>query len=449
MKSDRFIILLAISLLLVFSCGESYDLISEPSGDTGSADFSMYVALGNSLTAGVQSGVIKEDFQRYSYPNLIAGQAGISSFEQPLVSHPGLGTGLMELTSISPLTLETSNPTGVPQNVALARPYNNLGIPGITSYDLYNAINATTNFAYLNTGTGDNPLIDLILRNTSADPAVALTCVKAALALNPTFITIWIGNNDALAAAVYGSTANLIPSAVLQGNLAITITDITGTAKIVLANIPDVTTIPFVNTYPPYILDPDTGELLIVNGSPVLYVGAQPTDKILLTAKDYIAAGYGLPASLPGGTGLPLPDGVVLTSSEIAAISAHVDDLNDIIDAIAAQNNIPVVDMNSIFNDIYINGFHYAGQTYTAEFITGGLFSLDGIHPTSKGYGIVANEFIKVINNSYGADIPLVDINELPGIPLPSLGKGSLKDINIFSLIDSEAFKNVRKLFGN
>jgi hypothetical protein len=43
------------------------------------------------------------------------------------------------------------------------------------------------------------------------------------------------------------------------------------------------------------------------------------------------------------------------------------------------------------------------------------FFSLDGIHPTSQGYGIIANEFIKAVNTKYNASIPLVDVSTIPG----------------------------------
>jgi hypothetical protein len=53
-------------------------------------DFTRYVALGDSLTGGVSSNGSVVTFQANSYPALIARQAGISGFQQPLVSEPGL-----------------------------------------------------------------------------------------------------------------------------------------------------------------------------------------------------------------------------------------------------------------------------------------------------------------------------------------------------------------------
>ena len=55
----------------------------------------------------------------------------------------------------------------------------------------------------------------------------------------------------------------------------------------------------------------------------------------------------------------------------------------------------------------------------TADYVKGGVFSLDGVHPTSKGQGLIANEFIRVMNSRIGTNIPYVDIGTLPGIPAP------------------------------
>ncbi|MGB5529297.1 MAG: hypothetical protein WBQ32_04940, partial [Ignavibacteriaceae bacterium] len=55
------------------------------------------------------------------------------------------------------------------------------------------------------------------------------------------------------------------------------------------------------------------------------------------------------------------------------------------------------------------------GITFTSDFITGNTYSLDGVHPTTQGYGIVANAFIETINEKYGASIPFINLATLPG----------------------------------
>jgi len=453
MKLCRYILVSILAAVLIFSCGEGDKLITKPTGDTGSADFTRYVALGNSLTAGVQSGVMMQQFQYSSYPFLIANQVN-TSFEQPLISYPGVGTGLMQLVQLEPLNIEVKLPTGQPLNIEYELPYNNLGIPGITSYDIYNAYNANSTLSAIQ-GGASNPLVDLVLRNQITDPGLALTPVKAAIALNPTFVTLWIGNNDALGAVVYGSTDKLVPvNQVFIPNFTATIQNLKQVedVKIIAANIPDVSVIPYVNTIPPYILDPITNQPILDNeGNPITYLGVSPNDKVLLSAITYINQGIGIPSNLPGvnGTDIPLPESLYLTPSEIETIQDHVNSLNAAITTITSNYEIPVVDIKGLLNDIKQNGYEHAGQKYSTEFITGKLFSLDGVHPSSAGYGIVANEFIKVINQEYNADIPYIDVNSLPGVPLPSLDKSSPKKINIYELINNnpKVFDNLKEIF--
>ena len=40
----------------------------------------------------------------------------------------------------------------------------------------------------------------------------------------------------------------------------------------------------------------------------------------------------------------------------------------------------------------------------------GGLFSLDGLHPTNTGYGLLANKFIDTMNASLKTTIPDVNV---------------------------------------
>ena len=97
--------------------------------NTGSADFSSYVALGDSLTQGFSNGGVFAGVQVNSYPALIAQQAGVTGFEQPLVSAPGI-PGLLHLQSLAPLVIAPIPGNGLPTNLDLPRPYNNLAVSG-------------------------------------------------------------------------------------------------------------------------------------------------------------------------------------------------------------------------------------------------------------------------------------------------------------------------------
>jgi len=74
--------------------------------DTGSANFTKYVAIGDSLTAGFMSGSLYRSAQVNSYPALIHRQATgtDTGFDQPLISEPGIPAAL-ELKSLVPLVV--------------------------------------------------------------------------------------------------------------------------------------------------------------------------------------------------------------------------------------------------------------------------------------------------------------------------------------------------------
>src|SRR5436305_5007510 len=246
-------------------------------------NFSKYVAFGDSLTAGFSSGSINQNFQVNSYPALLARQFGIADFQQPLVSPPGL-PGILQLTRLVPTpVIAPSAGTGSPINIGLKRAYDNVAIPGATGHDLLTKLRSTS----------ANDPTDLILRG------LGFTQLQQGLSLKPTFVTLWIGNNDALGSATAGTDQLLTPTASFEADYRAIVGAIAATgAKMAIANIPDVTTIPFVTTLTRFIINPQTGQPLLVGGNPVPLIGVQPGDFVLLTATTAEAQGFGIPTAL-------------------------------------------------------------------------------------------------------------------------------------------------------
>jgi len=116
---------------------------------------------------------------------------------------------------------------------------------------------------------------------------------------------------------------------------------------------------------------------------------------------------------------MPIPTLYVLDSVEAANARAAVTAFNGTIAALATSHNAVLVDINAVLASIAANGTTYAGQDLTSDYVIGGVFSLDGVHPTSKGQGLIANEFIRMMNLKLGTSLPGVDIGSLPGIPAP------------------------------
>jgi len=154
---------------------------------------------------------------------------------------------------------------------------------------------------------------------------------------------------------------------------------------------------------------------------------ATASDLIVLTAKSAIGQinvphmqelmAMGVPEadaaqlSIEGIT-YPMEDQWVLTEDEIDHVRTVTGKFNAIIEGIAASNdNIAVADMAAVMEDMTTGLRIEDGSVYTADYFNGSnldelTFGLDGVHPTPRGYAIIANEFIDVIEKNFGAKLP-------------------------------------------
>jgi lysophospholipase L1-like esterase len=446
------ILLTIISALAVtyFGC-EDFSKLEAPVVNTGSVDFARYVSIGNNLTAGYQSGSLYQSGQMYSFPYLIAKQVG-GSFEIPAISDPG-SLGRIEIVSLSPFTTRNNPTQGSPINLNYPAPYNNLGIPGALLYDVLNATNSTNCAAGL--AGKPNPFFDIILRNSALNLGSQFTQAKVQ---RPTFLTLWIGNNDVLGYATSGGFSPSSPTdpnvfAVLFSKLMDSIATL-GT-KVVVANIPSVTAIPFFNTVGPQMSQSIPWRGIAALGAPGLFYQkhgeivnpASFIDSVgLLTGKIRVTLPGGAYAPLLGTTtgkyyrdnkypGLPagidttkpfgfhpqnpFPDALVLDESEIQTTADVTSQYNATIESLTSAKGFGLVNMFDFFNTIRANDFTGGtvinGINFSTTYVTGGLFSLDGVHPTNQGHAIVANKFIEVINTKFGASLPLIDVSTIPG----------------------------------
>jgi lysophospholipase L1-like esterase len=443
----------------------------------GNATITKYVAIGNSLSSGYQSNGLFKSGQDYSFPNQIAGQlktagANLGTFEQPYYSDPGTPgadgkASRYEIISlVGPVIGPRGLAPGVPTNTALLRPYDNLGVPGAVIYDFLD----TTSFAVKAGPPRSNPLFSLVFRNA----AFGKSQFQQARALRPDLVTFWLGNNDVLGYATSGGASPNAPTAAgtftfLYSQALDSLRGALPNAKILLGNIPDVTSIPFFLTIGPKIRpllpagvsfryqkhgetglasgsSADLSDILIcLTGSPYApYLGASG-------GKWYRDNGY---PALPAGIDTtkpfgfhpqnPWPDALVLDADEIVVAATAVASFNQTIATVAAAKGAVVVDINGFFKGVKANGYSWAGQKFTVDYVSGGLFSLDGVHPSSRGAGVVANQFIKAMNGAFGTSVSYVDLASIPGIPAPVAKAG-----NPFPAIAPEAFGELQMLWGS
>lgn len=496
MKKILFSILSIAALVATQSCNTDFDTdVKDIKITNGDADFSKYVALGNSLTSGYRDNALYADGQKESYPSMLAQQmklAGGGEFKQALMPNNSGGfTNLLnpntgDFAGKYVLTVGCNNalapnptaPGGTLDNVTPGGPYQNLGVPGAKTAHLIAP--GYGNPAGLATGTA-NPYF------TRFATSAATSVLADALAQNPSFVSLWIGNNDVLGYATTGGDGTN-PITPVDGTVGVgfnsTYTYLINSLfpdgtkrKGVIANIPDVTAIPFFTTVPnkpvtalsneqaaqlnaayaPYnagllqvknlniiteaeyqsriikfnpgsamngavILDKDLKDLTSVNPALKSFRQTTAKDLIILTASSLMKP-YDRecnPKGISAGTAVPLEDKYVLTQKEIEKVSAATNSYNTTIKALAASKGLAFVDANAKMKELGSkSGIQWNGVKYTATFVTGGAFSLDGVHLTGRGYGVIANSFIKAINDKYNSTLPLVDINTYSGIKFP------------------------------
>lgn len=546
MKNIKYILLSAV--LIGFTACSDDDNASTmdevlPELTAGSADFSNYVSLGNSLTAGFTDNALFIAGQQTSFPNTLSQKfslVGGGNFTQPLMNDnfggmaiggtrildPRLvfgGAGPLPLEAvIGPVTVTTdlaiNNPTG---------PFNNMGVPGAKSFHLLAP--GYGNIAGLSTiPQTANPYFVRM----ASDPNTSV--LADAMAQSPTFFSLWIGNNDVLGYALSGGESN--PAAPnynpitpvdgppgfgfneSYGALIATLTS--QGAQGVVANIPDVTSIPHFTTVPYNPLDPTNPsfgpQIPTLNGifgqlnqvfaflqvpersivfsetsasavvirdesltnlsteittvflnSPtfvpfvesfglpaaaapqvagllgIVYGQARqataddlfvlPSSSVIGTVNEDFAAflaSQGLPPTLAGqfsveGVSLPLEDKWCLTPTEQNEIAMATNTFNATIQATASQAGLAFVDANALLNQLANGGIPSGSFVLDGSLVFGGAFSLDGVHPTARGYALIANEFMKAIDETYGSNFEasgnLVNVGDYPTNFSPSL----------------------------
>lgn len=429
----------AVALLFILSCTPN---IETPRPSSGVADFSRYIAIGNSLTAGFADGGLYLEGQEVAFPNLLAMQmkfAGGGDFTSPFFdTEHANGSGYLSLKAIV-------NGSPVMENITSNLAYRdaqqhlikhtgsiqNLGVPGMRlDLAFYPNFSALNNF------------FERLLPDAEVGTK---TYFDYASAHEHTFFSFWLGNNDVLGFATAGGVENgptsiLTDKAVFDALYTDFINGLTGKQqKGVVATIPDVTAIPFFTTVTIDALlaaanasQPETADQLkaiyiqdkTAPGTP----GLLPPGVRVATAEDLVVLPFqssGLLGTLNSSQipyGLhplnPIEDRYILDKTEVLRVKEYVKSYNESIKKIAETKGLALADVHEFLNQVK-NGVLINGAEINATFITGGAFSLDGVHLTPKGNALITNLFIRAINTAYDAKLPEVDVNSYRGVKLP------------------------------
>jgi len=435
--------------LLMLGCKPTLD---EPKYTAGEADFSSYLAIGSNTTAGYMNNALTLEGQLQSFPALLANQfslAGGGIFNQPLVNAGnGYSYDFVALTAEGKLNLINSiNCKGlndVDLKVSSVNtddrrwignkgPFNNMGIPGAKSFNLYSQL-------FGKGGVTGNPYFYRMASDTGASSGLSSTVLGDASMVDPTFFTLWIGAHDVLWYAIAGGEPggeifyNITPTSQFDASIDTIISELTsGGAKGLVANIPDIADLPFFNTIP------YNGLILTQAQADSLNLLSPPNITFQAGANPYVVSNQGgstirqlkegeyLLSSIKrdsllcfqkGTPQLPIESFKVLDTLEVSNIRTAIQTFNSKLRTAALSKDLAFADMHSLYKS-FKKGIVFNGANYSTAYLKESAFSLDGIHPNGRGYAIIANEFIRVINAKYGSNLPIVDVNASNGILFP------------------------------
>jgi lysophospholipase L1-like esterase len=405
----------AVGALIVLAGCESKRSLLGPATPSGGDIFTSYVAIGNSITAGYQSGGINDSTQRQSYARLLANQMG-TQYHYASIAGRGCSppiantqTGALVGVGSTGLTCDLRAAASVTDIL------NNVAVPGARVLD---PISTST--------VASNALTTFILGGK--------TQVQKALDASPTFMTIWIGNNDVLVAGLSGilvPTPALAQSGIIstqtqfQASYDAMISQLTAGApglKGVLIGVAQVANLPSMSSGALIAATPTIqAGLTAAAGAPVTILpnctgSASLIDvpQLLVAIRKYVANAtdpLGHPPVIscsPGAIpGTPVGDIFVLDATEQATLSGVINGYNAYIKGKADAIGFAYYDPNVLFTAKRASGeippFPNLASA-TATF--GTLISLDGVHPSAAAHVLIANGLIAVINAKYGTTVP-------------------------------------------
>ena len=377
--------------------------------------FDRYVSMGNSITAGFQSGGINDSTQLQSYAVLLA-RAMRAPFFPPLLNRPGCPP---PYTNVFAQPTPTRVGGGTATTCALrkipnpAPPYiSNTAVPGAEVEDIIS-----------NSDTASNPntLTQFILGG--------LTQTQMLERAHPTFVSIWIGNNDVLGAATSstnpGDSTKITSVANFQARYSAMLdtVDAAGPQGAILIGVANVTAIPFFSAGATY--------WAIKNG----LVPGSAFPPAFTVSNNCAPVASGIPGARGDQTLVPFPYGAallgaaqlgaprnldcadtvaaVVVPSELTKLVAAVTAYNAFISSQATAHGWAYIDPNPTLDSLralpqpntVVRAFPLIGQPCNLNPF-GSAFTCDGVHPSAFTHRLIAIKLRGAINAAYTTTIP-------------------------------------------
>jgi lysophospholipase L1-like esterase len=400
-----------LGLALPLAGCRSDEALNAPDLSNNSRLLQRYVSMGNSITAGFQSAGINDSTQLQSYAVLFAAQAKAPFFE-PLLNKPGCPPPFDINSTNPPHRLGGGGDTDCSLRETTSLPYvSNVAVPGVTSFGVESN---TSPFG------GTNPLTQFILGGR--------TQVKAMMDAHPTFVSVWIGDNDVLGSLTNGTNpgdpALVTPEPAFEANYGPILDSIQKVgAKAVLIGVADVGLIPYASSGATYWCiknqpacgfttpTPFPGTFQVaLNCAPKAAVPPSNGDSVLVP---WVVGVPKLAAAKAGATTTLdcSVDTEVVLPSEYKTLRTAVAGYNAYISAQAQQRGWAYVDINGLVA-------YKADPTKIASFpilptppsqpnvLFGSYYTLDGVHPSAAFHRVFTDSIISAVNRTYGTTIP-------------------------------------------
>jgi hypothetical protein len=422
-RMNRFVagILVAVPLLLGACDKESLEPPTASSVALDARDmFTRYVAIGNSITAGLQSGGINDSTQLEAYPVLLAQQMGLDTpsqtrtwtneFNVPLMTGPGCPPPYTNIFTQERLA-GGDETTCLYRDVPIPTFVNNISFPGADLVEV---------FSYFDPG-----IVPSVTDVYKTFLLGGRTQIQAARVMDPTFLTIWIGNGDILDAILDTQdpgNANIYPTptefAATYAQMMDSIDTFQHVDGGVLLGVVQVTAAPYVSSGGAYFLASQTIPTLTVDNN---CLAQQEIPGTTDSASVLVPFHYGAVLMGMAGAGVPttldcsVPE--VISAQEAVDMIVTVVQYNAAIEAEAEARDWIYLDPNDLLEQLAADptairpfpAFSPADPQHQTEPF-GWALSLDGLHPSGRAHVIVANALIEAINAKYGAAITPIPI---------------------------------------
>ena len=398
MRKQGVLILLAVAALV---CGPAR-------AQQAKLDTTQFIVVGEGLAAGYAAFGLREVYQDKSFGAQMARQMK-TAFPQPLIEAPGIGNapGYTALPVHLPGTLQGSVRTPFPPYLFVF----NLSIPG---YRLADSLTRRPSAPLLQQRDPLQTVTNMILGYPAlvAGKAKPLwTQAEYAVQMNPTLVIVELGYYDVLEPAVNDDPSKLPDVATFRTNLTTLLSRLTQGShpQMVVMNIPD----PFDTSY--FNTLANVTRLVGTPASSLMSIfGVKSDDFItpfgLMLIGNLILSKNVEPLRNPLFPGLSsyFP-GTVVSMATRTAVRARVSALNTEIANVAKAAGANVYDLQALFSRVKSQGVTVGSKRLTAEFL-GGFYSLNNYYPGSVGQGIIANELLTLLNNTYRTSFPLLDL---------------------------------------